>query len=102
MNRIQVRNYTYNSEHQDASGISVSVVYFLKYIYIKNRWLFGIWEFYFNLYFYDKQTYSQSSTFLQTTLIFGWISFLHSTSFKVLLCIPQRLFSQALIISKEW
>lgn len=37
MNRIQVRNYTYNSEHQDVSGISVSVVYFLKYIYIKNR-----------------------------------------------------------------
>lgn len=28
MNRMQERNYTHNSEHQDASGISVSVAYF--------------------------------------------------------------------------
>lgn len=27
MNRVQERNYTHNSEHQDASGISVKFIF---------------------------------------------------------------------------
>lgn len=80
MNRIQKRNYTHNSEHQDASGISASIVYFFKYI--KTRWLFGIWGCYFNLPFYDKETESQSSIFLKTFFLAELLSLtVHPSTF---------------------
>lgn len=42
---------------------------------MKNTFLFAIWGCYFNLPFYDKETESQRSTSVKTTVFLGCISF---------------------------